>query len=250
MYRSDWVDLSGHALEFVKNMLRKNPETRLTTDEALAHPFLAEEGKRTVVKPSVLKKLAKGNSGGYLKKEIFTILSTYVKSETIERWNKCFNELDQDGTGEIRISEVIKVLKESNINESRIIIIEEMYKDKMDTPISYSDFLAKVINIRREIREEDVRKAFDQLDINKKGKISTEDLSHLLQRRGHDSVRASTLLKEVDQQRLIYQPHEQTLDNSGTMPEGFKRKDISYETFKEHFLGGVDDGASEMSEYT
>ena len=247
LYRSDWEELSVHALEFVKNMLKKSPDSRLTPDEALNHPFIEQKKGREMIKPGVLKKLAKSNETSYLKKEIFMILSTYVKSEVIEKWNKCFHSLDKEGTGKIKMSEVISMLKDSNINESRIKKIELMYKDNMDTTISYSDFLTKVINIRREIREEDVQKAFDQLDVDKSGKIGTGDLTNLIQRRGHDHLKASTLMNEVDSKKMILQGD---FDTSGDITQdGYsKRNEISYGTFKDYILG--DDGASEYSEYT
>ena len=247
LYRSDWEELSVHALEFVKNMLKKNPDARLTPNEALTHPFIEQKKVREMIKPGVLKKLTKSNENSYLKKEIFMILSTYVKSEVIEKWNRCFNSLDKEGTGKIKISEVISMLKDSNINESRIKKIELMYRDKVDTTISYSDFLAKVINIRREIREEDVQKAFEQLDVDKSGKIGTEDLTSLIQRRGHDHLKASTLMNEVDSKRMLMNGD---FEASGTMTQDCysKRNEISYGTFKDYILG--DDGASEYSEYT
>jgi Ca2+-binding EF-hand superfamily protein len=150
------------------------------------------------IKPGVLKKLASGNHDNYLKKEIFIILSTYFRSEVIEKWNKCFNSLDVEGTGKIKISKIIEMLQESNISPARIEKIEGLYSKDKDATISYSDFLTKVINFRKEISEDDVKKAFEQLDVDGSGKIGENDINSLLQRRGHDHLQAQTLLHEVD----------------------------------------------------
>lgn len=55
LYKSDWQDLSSSALEFVKGMLRKNPEARLTPNQALAHKFITQQNPESKVKPRVLK---------------------------------------------------------------------------------------------------------------------------------------------------------------------------------------------------
>ena len=246
LYRSDWEELSAHSLEFVKSMLKKNPDSRLTPDEALKHPFITQDSKMEMIKPSVLKKLAKGNQGGYLKKEVFMILSTYIKSETIEKWNKIFYSLDKDGTGNIKLGEIVKMLKDSNISSSRIRHIEEMYQNDPEAIISYSDFLSKVINIRREIKEDDVRKAFEQLDKDKSGKIEMEDLHSLVQRRGHDHLKAEQLMSEVDSGKFL----PSKMESNTSMPDFSQgaqdRSEIGFGTFKEYVLGG--DG--EQSEYT
>lgn len=80
LYRSDWENLSAHSLDFIKKVLKKNPDTRLNVDEGLSHPFIQQKESKPKIKPSVLRKLTKGSHhSGYLKKEIFMILSTYFK---------------------------------------------------------------------------------------------------------------------------------------------------------------------------
>lgn len=148
LYRSDWENLSEHSLDFVKQMLKKNPEVRLTPDQALAHPFILQNKVYKSIKSSILKKLAKHKQSDFLKKEIFMILCTYFKSDVIEKWNKCFYSLDKEGTGRIKVSEVMQMLKESNLTISRLTNIEKELEQDQDATISYSDFLTKVINIK------------------------------------------------------------------------------------------------------
>ena len=76
------------------------------------------------------------------------ILSTYCKNNVIEKWNKCFHNLDKDGSGYIKISELIKMMKESNLNSSRLEHIEEEFGGDINATISYSDFITKVINFK------------------------------------------------------------------------------------------------------
>jgi serine/threonine protein kinase len=55
LYRSDWENLSSHALEFVKGLLKKAPENRLTPDNALKHQFIVQKEVKEMIKPRVLK---------------------------------------------------------------------------------------------------------------------------------------------------------------------------------------------------
>lgn len=148
LYRSDWENLSAHSLEFVKQMLKKNPEIRMTPDQALAHPFILQRKTNSTIKTSVLKKLLKNKPSDFLKKEIFMILSTYFKNEVIERWNKCFHNLDKEGTGLIKVSELVKMMKDAKLNAASISKIEEECDGDADATISYSDFMTKVINFK------------------------------------------------------------------------------------------------------
>eukprot|EP00344_Euplotes_crassus_P000268 CAMPEP_0197012528 /NCGR_PEP_ID=MMETSP1380-20130617/62841_1 /TAXON_ID=5936 /ORGANISM="Euplotes crassus, Strain CT5" /LENGTH=122 /DNA_ID=CAMNT_0042436071 /DNA_START=345 /DNA_END=710 /DNA_ORIENTATION=+ len=86
LYRSDWVDLSPDSLDFIKLILRKSPQRRLTPDKALNHSFIAEPGSKRKLKPNVLEKLAKSSEKGYLKKKVFMILATYIDNEVILKW--------------------------------------------------------------------------------------------------------------------------------------------------------------------
>lgn len=249
LYRSDWEELSPHSLDFVKNLLKKNPDNRLTAQEALEHPFITQKGQSTeIIKKSVLEKLAADDEPKLLKQEVFSILSVYIKSGTIEKWNKCFHSLDSDGTGQIKMSEIIQMLKDTGIKVNRVSEIEEQYKDKMDAKISYSNFLTKVINVRKEISEAAVKKAFEQLDKDNKGKIDAKDLTSFLKRKGIDTVDADHLLNDVDKNKNALSMGPDQFERLSSLDNG-NRQDISLGTFKEYILGAQGD-QSEIDEFS
>ena len=130
------------------------------------------------------------------------ILSTYCHNDVIEKWNKCFHSLDEAGTGYIKISQVITLMKDSNLNKSIIEDMEREFSNQNDGIISYSDFITNVINFKKEIREEDVEKAFKQLNIDKSGKIGVDDLHSLIKRRGHDKLSPETLFNEIENSKV------------------------------------------------
>lgn len=202
LYKQDWENLSKYALDFVKGMLRKNPDHRLSPDEALKHPFITRKTKIKKVKPSVLKRLITRSEDNSLKREIFTILSTYIKEEVLERWNSTFKELDVESTGAIKISEVLRVMRENNIDATRLTHIEKMVDLDPNVTISYSDFLTKVISMRKIISEKEVENVFKQLDTDKSGKIGVSDLNSFMERKGKFGLDAKALIQQVDSKRF------------------------------------------------
>ncbi|CAI2359090.1 unnamed protein product [Moneuplotes crassus] len=245
LYRSDWVDLSPDSLDFIKLILRKSPQRRLTPDKALNHSFIAEPGSKRKLKPNVLEKLAKSSEKGYLKKKVFMILATYIDNEVILKWDKIFHSLDTKCNGEIYISEIIKKLRETRMSKEKLKQIESKLKDNLDSKISYSDFLNSVINIKKEVREEDIQKVFDQLDMDRSGRINYNDLCSFIQRRGDENVTAETLFQEIDMsQNMDTEQDVSFLSES----KGEDRKEISFSTFKNFMM--CDNDISEASDGT
>lgn len=126
----------------------------------------------------------------------------------------------------------------------RIAQLEVQYKNKMSTKISYSDFLTKVVNIRKEIKEEDVKKAFEQLDVDKSGKIEARDLNSFLQRRGNEEIDAKVIFNEIDKDPENSKLNE--TDVNDTSYDTTQREEIGYGTFKEYLL---DNGNRDSSEF-
>ena len=104
----------------------------------------------------------------------------------------------------------------------------------------------KLLTLNKEIKEEDIEKAFRQLDVDKSGKIGTEDLNSLIQRRGHDHLTPSEFFSEIEKAKSMnlseFENSEDLINASS------QRRDISLGTFKEYILG--DGEMSEYSEFT
>lgn len=280
LYRSDWANLSPESLDFVKNLLRKSPSKRLSPELALEHPFISQPGVNSNLKPKILQKLTRSNEGGYLRKKVFTILSTYIDNKVIQKWDEIFHSLDTEGKGEIKISEIIAKLHQAKAPKNKIAAIESRLEADLDKTIGYTDFLNSMVNMRREVKEEDIKKGkfvgedlhpdlfhldppfifcnlsfgnlsnyqfllimaivFTQLDTDCSGKITANDLKSFINRRGDEDIHAETLFKEVDESQ-----HQPTAPTTTCASE---RKDIGLNTFKNFILS--EDDISDISEST
>jgi len=102
----------------------------------------------------------------------------------IQQWNKYFETLDIDHSGMIKIKEMIKVIEKTGKFKSQLAQLKQLNKKNPHLTIKYSDFLLRIVDIKKEIKPEDIANAFTQIDVDNSGKIDTKDLQNYLKRRG------------------------------------------------------------------
>ena len=108
----EWKDLSKQALKFVIKLLEKDPSKRMTWDQALKHKFITRRTKQDrCINPKVLQKLANSEKVNCFRTEMFMLFTNYLDKDTMDNINKCFQDLDTEGTGQIKLSDVISFIK-------------------------------------------------------------------------------------------------------------------------------------------
>lgn len=225
-YQSEWENLSKEALDFTNKLLQKDIKKRLTPGRALKHPWLINKSSFVgEVSPNVLRRLANFHSPSKLKKEIFQFLASNIKSETISQMTQYFNNLDSDKKGQITIEDVINKMEETNLRSSRMTKLKDLYGENKNLKINYSDFMARVVDITKEVEQDDLLKAFQHFDSDGKGKITKEDLKNLMKRRGENLTddEVDDLLAQVDS----------SFKKSGHLADN-ARTEINFETFKNY----------------
>lgn len=186
-YDAEWVGISTASKDFIKRVLVKEIDKRLTVEDGLNHKWFKQANKlQSEITPDIVKKLARFKIPDMLKKEIFLILANQIDSATVDKWTMTFESLDTEGTGMIKIDALIKTCKESGAKTAYLEQLKEMHGGDGDFTINYSDFLAKVIDINKEVDDFNIEKAFQTLDTDGSGKITKEDLALFLKRKGDD----------------------------------------------------------------
>ena len=125
--------------------------------------------------------------------------------------------------------------------------MEKDYSKNMDAVVTYSDFLTKVVDIRKEINDDDVKKAFEHFDKDGSGKIDMKDMHSLIQRRGHEHLHAATLMEEVENS-ILQNQNSMKGASVNYNKKMHSREEIGLGTFKNYMLS--DDNVSDMSDYT
>lgn len=148
----------------------------------------------------VISKLASYRAPDQLKKEVFNILMNNIESNLIQQWNNHFEGLDTDNTGMIKIKELIKLIGSTGRFKSQLKQLKELNKKDPNLKIKYSDFLLRIVDIKKEVKAEDIANAFKHLDTDGSGKIDAKDLQSFLRRRGEDITEeeASAMIRKAE----------------------------------------------------
>jgi calcium-dependent protein kinase len=241
-YKEDWKNLSKDSLKFVLSLLKKEPRKRLSPDQALNHNFIVRKNLTDrCINPRLLEKIAAADSGPSFKTEIFMLFTTYVKADLMEKFNRTFQDLDTDGTGQIKVSEIIRLLEGAKFSQERINKVKRSFGYDLDATINYSQFIAKAINIRKEIKEDDIKKVFNQLDHNNSGTITKENLGNFFKRKGLRSFEniVNEFLEEANSRAQNNSAPVQ-MESKGFEPlTEAKTDEISYEAFKRIVMSDI-----------
>ena len=207
-------------------------------DEALAHEwFEMQEFEDSFITNDVATKLSHFKTPDMLKKEVFLILANQISDETLEKWNKTFEELDVEGTGKIKLQTLIDKCKDAGADTKYLELLQESNIEDHNLEINYSDFLAKVIDINKEVNDFDIEKAFKQLDSDNSGKITKENLALFLRRKGDSKPEenASLLLVSATNRLKAKQEH-QNRDSQLFTKIDSQNNDLSIGAFKRYLL--------------
>lgn len=101
---SEWDDLSNTARRFVRAVLVKDPEKRLTPEQALKTDWICQKMERNPeISARVIKRLVEIRQIDDMKKEFFIILFNQMNSEKKKKYSDIFEKLDVDEEGNIKI---------------------------------------------------------------------------------------------------------------------------------------------------
>jgi calcium-dependent protein kinase len=132
-----------------------------------------------------------------LKKVALNVIAHKSSSEEIVMLRTAFGHFDTEQDGFVSREEFRNALKECNLNDDTLTkVFDSMDVDKNGS-ISYTEFLAALLEARTNIDEERVADAFDRLDHSDTGYISKEDLASLLGKK-KDSEDVQRLIREAD----------------------------------------------------
>ena len=119
-----------------------------------------------------------------------------------------------------------------------------MNKKDPDLKIQYSDFLLRIVDIKKEIKAEDIANAFFHLDVSENGKISADDLHKFLKRKGDESSiedckdmirKAELKLSSLCTDHKDRRTNHETLDDTQREDLG-RTEELDYKAFKTYLL--------------
>jgi len=192
----DVTYVSENAISFIKGLLRQ-PKNRLSVEEALQHPFITSgDTKDEPIPAAVLTALVKFKRHCKLKRVVGRFMANKMKKEDKETLKKVFREFDQNGDGMLDKGELTDLMRSIQSLDNEAIRkfkrkkyvygateAEEMMKAqdqvrKDSEAITEEDFVSMYAahHIGKTNSKEELRNAFDSMDIDHDGFVTAEDL--------------------------------------------------------------------------
>lgn len=201
-----WKNVSKEAKDLIKKLLTYKPEERISAEEALLHPWIADMKVEvdTAAAGNALGNLRGFRSGQKLK----TAASAYIGSQLIsksekEKLGKIFKLLDKNGDGKLSKDEIHDGYEEhfgKLLNEDEL---DKLFFD-VDTDksgfIDYSEFIVATMSSKKNMSEDKLTAAFKIFDKDGNGTISPAELKEVLSATGQISDEAiEQILKQADE---------------------------------------------------
>ncbi|CAN0056045.1 unnamed protein product, partial [Sphacelaria rigidula] len=112
-HQDAWSSISITAKNFIKRLLVRNPQERMSAAEAQHHPWLNEcsaQVEKKGVCDSAIDNLKRFRDTNYLKKLALELVARSLDTQQIRELEQCFLQMDKDGSGTISFEEFTSVL--------------------------------------------------------------------------------------------------------------------------------------------
>jgi len=208
-----WKTVSTTAQDFIKKLLVIDPAERMTSQQALQHPWMIEHRDQKIqasgtneaqLADSVYDSLSSYRKFAKLKRAALVAIAYTLSQDEIEASRTQFERLDVAKNGFITLSELREVLHNHNVSDIEVeSMFNEIDQDHSGT-IDYSEFIAAAMQKRVYLDEERLHDAFHRLDVEGSGFLTQEGLSKILGGSfTTEEVRFFVLFLFLDQREII-----------------------------------------------
>ena len=222
----EWSKVSMHAKDLILRMIKVNPKKRITSEQALKHPWFQKKkingnqvgteapqdpNSATHVDKNILNMLRNRKFTNKLKKEILKVVVNQLNSREIMNLSRAFQELDQEHQGIINSKELMEVMKingfvESETEISTIIhnITGDREEESSSLVLNYTDFITATLDLKQHFDKQKLWNLFKYFDVRNNEYITVEDLKDVMARGGkkipvnelHQIIKENNLAKD------------------------------------------------------
>lgn len=197
-----WLNISEGAKDLIRKMLNPDPKKRLKAHEVLKHPWIRGDGvaKCKPIASMVQFRMKQFAALNKLKKLAIRIIAETLSEEEIANLKEIFTEMDSDNDGAISFEELQAGLRRvgTTLKETEIFDLMDAADVDHDGMIDYGEFLAATLSLNHIELEENLMAAFQYLDKNGSGFITTDELLAVCFEFHMEDVRLEDLLLDVN----------------------------------------------------
>ena len=185
-----WKTLSPEAQSLVSKLLVKDPNKRLSAEQALNHPLFAKvvrniHGKEKINK-EILNNLIAFHSKEKFKQIVLSALIKSIPREEIAKLNMMFSAMDTDHEGTIDMKELRAAFDKAGMDLSQEDIDNLISRIDFDKngKLNYSEFLVAGSKFKDFFDEQSLIKVFKSFDVENTGYIDCKNLEIWMRRSG------------------------------------------------------------------
>ncbi|EER06423.1 calcium-dependent protein kinase, putative [Perkinsus marinus ATCC 50983] len=198
MPEEKWANISPQAKDFVRRLLIRDPEERMSASEALQHPWIVGRSSKVCgsyqIGDEVLESMRRYAACSHFRRAAMCMMAYSLTSDEISDLKFQFWALDTERKGVIKLSDMVEVMKgKLDISNREIEHMFNVLDQSGDGEIEYSEFVAAMLLNRVKFHEDLVRDTFRAFDVKGTGKLNVNDVLAIL---GKDAEDAEELFRE------------------------------------------------------
>ncbi|XP_073146347.1 calcium-dependent protein kinase 8-like [Henckelia pumila] len=202
--RDPWPKVSDNAKDLVKKMLDPDSSRRLTAQQVLEHPWLqnAKKAPNVSLGETVKSRLRQFSMMNKLKRKALRVVAEHLSVEEVAGIKEAFEMMDSGKKGKIHLEELRVGLQKlgHQITDDDLQILVEAAAVDGDGTLSYGEFVAVSVHLKKMANDEHLHRAFSFFDRNKSGYIEIEELREALSDDGDANTEevVSAIMHDVD----------------------------------------------------
>uniref|UniRef100_A0A7S2H0Y4 Calmodulin n=1 Tax=Haptolina brevifila TaxID=156173 RepID=A0A7S2H0Y4_9EUKA len=199
---SAWSKISDAGKDFVKQLLVSPVSQRLSGKDALKHKWIKGRAELSSSPQSdeVVQSLKKYAGAHKFEKAVRHSMATHLTSMELHKLRNTFEELDEEGAGNISIDSLQKILSKESASGRDLFAGFDVaaFDIDGDGQVDWREFVAAVMQDHELYNEENLAKVFAEADTNKDGTLSHAEISKML---GNDHEFSREILQKVQASR-------------------------------------------------
>jgi calcium-dependent protein kinase len=177
------AEVGEEAIAFLSRVLAKDASLRPLASEALADAWFAElpvpSSPARLARESELKESVDAYmKSSYFRKVVLSSVASQLDAAKIEGLTQVFEAFDSDGSGSISREELAAGLP--GISKLELEYFLEELDANGNNQIDYSEFVACLLQTKRDLIEDVLHHSFSTFDINNDGEITVDELRSML----------------------------------------------------------------------
>ena len=202
---SEWMDISAEAKDLLSHLLERNPDNRLSAENALQHPWIKSKRKYTAIVPSyknsfkkmehenIFKNIRRFTQNQKFQEAVINYLVHQVNvSDMNKNLSRVFQEFDDNGDGILSYEEIRMGIKrfyhmderedssklnhfDNDIDE----IIKIIDKDNSGT-VEFQEFIRATVDLNQLLSEKNLKMAFNNFDKDNSGELTELEIKEIL----------------------------------------------------------------------